>query len=320
MHNTLESTYRRLLLAYPRRYRRSRGLEMLTTLMDSSPADRTRPPLRQAVGLMAAGIACRLRQPRGFIYPVLATICALVLGFFAGAAGAWAGWQTAGPLPTAAEAAAISRSVVGLPAVGTSRDDFRFGFEGEPQAPGIVGGDDYTDGSVSFSYGKDPGSYVNDPDLLHSRLAAAVAQRLTAQGWVLDRNYAATDWYPTIPFLGISAPPTSGASYVVAHRGSVHLWFSHDTYGHASLRLSRLAPLSVPVLTYVGLVAGLLGGWLLAGWIARRTREQPVGLGAGVYLLAGFSVFLSVPAIFTVWCRFSSSGYKKPSRGRRGSA
>jgi len=55
----LERRYQRLLLAYPRRYRRARGGELLTTLLDAAPAGRRRPTWAEA-DLLAGGMRCRL--------------------------------------------------------------------------------------------------------------------------------------------------------------------------------------------------------------------------------------------------------------------
>jgi hypothetical protein len=56
----LEQVYRLLLLAYPRRYRRARGAEMLTTLLEAA-----RPLRREMVGLLWGGVRARFRLPGG---------------------------------------------------------------------------------------------------------------------------------------------------------------------------------------------------------------------------------------------------------------
>ncbi|MET7965904.1 hypothetical protein [Micromonospora sp. NPDC005305] len=56
----LARRYRRLLLGYPRAYRRDRGEEILGLLLDGAPAGRTRPTLREAADLLRAGLRCRL--------------------------------------------------------------------------------------------------------------------------------------------------------------------------------------------------------------------------------------------------------------------
>ncbi|MFI9557108.1 hypothetical protein [Nonomuraea endophytica] len=58
--SVLERRYRKLLLAYPRPYRQAHGDELLDVLMESTDADRTVPPPREAAGLVAGGIRTRV--------------------------------------------------------------------------------------------------------------------------------------------------------------------------------------------------------------------------------------------------------------------
>lgn len=59
----LERRYRRLLRAYPAGYRRERGEELVSTLIEVS-GDRARPPLRETAHLVAGGLAARVRAAR----------------------------------------------------------------------------------------------------------------------------------------------------------------------------------------------------------------------------------------------------------------
>jgi hypothetical protein len=59
MTATLERRYRRLLLAYPEAYRRRRGDELLSTLMELSHPDQRWPAPRQAKALLLAGVRAR---------------------------------------------------------------------------------------------------------------------------------------------------------------------------------------------------------------------------------------------------------------------
>jgi hypothetical protein len=79
----LERRYRRLLLAFPRGYRRARGEEMLTTLLDGAPPERTRPPLGEAWELLRVGLRLRLGPPRGRVYSVVALVAAITIGYAA---------------------------------------------------------------------------------------------------------------------------------------------------------------------------------------------------------------------------------------------
>ncbi|MEH0935993.1 hypothetical protein [Micromonospora psammae] len=55
----LEARYRLLLRAYPKRYRRERGAEMIGTLMEAAGADQRRPTTREAAVLVLRGLQTR---------------------------------------------------------------------------------------------------------------------------------------------------------------------------------------------------------------------------------------------------------------------
>ena len=71
---TLERSYRRLLWAYPRWYRRERGVELLSTLLDAAAPDQRRPTVREAVDLVLGGLRCRFALPRGPGYRVVGAL------------------------------------------------------------------------------------------------------------------------------------------------------------------------------------------------------------------------------------------------------
>ncbi|MFI6598967.1 hypothetical protein ACIBHX_22135 [Nonomuraea sp. NPDC050536] len=56
----LERRYRRLLLAYPRTYRRAHGDELLDVLLESAEPDRRVPEGREALGLVTGGLRSRV--------------------------------------------------------------------------------------------------------------------------------------------------------------------------------------------------------------------------------------------------------------------
>src|SRR5437762_13514684 len=55
----LERAYRRLLVFYPRRYRRVHEEEMLAVLITAAPAGKTRPNLAEAADLILGGLRVR---------------------------------------------------------------------------------------------------------------------------------------------------------------------------------------------------------------------------------------------------------------------
>jgi hypothetical protein len=59
----LERRYRRLLLAYPRRFRHEHGAAIVTTLVEMAEPGRTRPAVRDAWHLCASGVRQRFRLP-----------------------------------------------------------------------------------------------------------------------------------------------------------------------------------------------------------------------------------------------------------------
>src|SRR2546423_9059455 len=95
----LERWYRRRLLAYPRRYRRTRGLELLTTLLDASGPDQRRPHWRDAVDVVATGLRYRFALPGGRWVATAVVFVALAAAALGAAGGARLGWQDAPDLP-----------------------------------------------------------------------------------------------------------------------------------------------------------------------------------------------------------------------------
>jgi hypothetical protein len=66
--NSLARHYRRLLWCYPPEYRRTRGDEIVDTLLDGA-AGRARPSAREVVNLSANGMRCRLGRPPNLVGP-----------------------------------------------------------------------------------------------------------------------------------------------------------------------------------------------------------------------------------------------------------
>src|SRR3954452_19940988 len=95
-----ERGYRRLLLAYPSWYRRERGEEMLTTLLDdAATTSGWRAPVRDAANMLIGGARCRLRV-RGLLARSAAAVVALAAGIgVAGVAGVLA-WHSQQTMPT----------------------------------------------------------------------------------------------------------------------------------------------------------------------------------------------------------------------------
>jgi hypothetical protein len=54
----LRRRYQRLLWAYPNWYRRERGLEILTTLLDAAQPGQHRPTSRDVINVTVQGVRC----------------------------------------------------------------------------------------------------------------------------------------------------------------------------------------------------------------------------------------------------------------------
>ena len=110
----LERRYRRLLLAFPGRFRRGRGTEIVTTLLEMAEPGQRRPALADAWHLMVSGVRQRFRLPaRRPLAWVAAVVLALIAGAFGAAAGSWVAEQTFTDLPDDAQVVALNQVVGG---------------------------------------------------------------------------------------------------------------------------------------------------------------------------------------------------------------
>jgi hypothetical protein len=273
----LERRYRRLLLAYPRSYRRRNAAEMVTTLLDAAPAGRTRPSLSEAVDLLLAGVRYRLRV-RG-PGAVFAAACGAACTAVAVAAlGGFLGWQTAPPLPSDVDAAHVAQPALraGSP-VPPQRWDFVFDDNPnylDPRWAYWLGGTDaYEHGQVFFDL-----AYPSDtPDQAIADDVERARQRMRAAGWRLT---AATK------------NPVTGGQPAAYRRGwRVEIYPTSAGLGDSTqvmrVAVTRDAPAAVLPLTTVGLVVGGLVGWLLMAWTCRRGRA--IGPWRRVVAVVGFA-------------------------------
>jgi hypothetical protein len=77
--NELERRYARLLLLYPADYRRSRGSELLATLMESTPDGRSRPALREVGPLVLGALRAHAGRRHNLRLTWLAAVHAAVV-------------------------------------------------------------------------------------------------------------------------------------------------------------------------------------------------------------------------------------------------
>ena len=304
---TLADRYRRLLLGYPRQYRRSRGDEIVATLLDLAPADRTRPTVREAVNLVRHGLRCRLGRPNSRSVVVWAALTAIVSGLLTGAFATRLAWETARPLPTKAAATDLFSGLFGQDMTGNvGVDPAMFVIYGQP-----LGRD-----NVHLLFSVDAGEYeqgraaagLNGPmEVNHQDLVDATRARLQANGWrvsdVITRNrvgctgcdestlpksavFAARRADDVLNFeisLGDARPRTPKPG--VADDGI-------ETYAY--VELTRANPPAVYPFGVAGVLLGAVLGWLVFGWASRRLE----GRGA---LLRASTMTLYIVAMF-LWC------------------
>ncbi|WP_144127313.1 hypothetical protein [Catellatospora sichuanensis] len=113
----LERSFRRLLRAYPRFYRRERELEILTTLLDAAKPGQVRATPGEAAHLILSGLRFRLVPP-GPAAAVAAGIATLWLAVVLGGVGAYAAWDSSSADPRALDdpkLAALADTLVGQP-------------------------------------------------------------------------------------------------------------------------------------------------------------------------------------------------------------
>ncbi|MFE9204819.1 hypothetical protein [Micromonospora sp. NPDC007230] len=109
----LERSYCRLLRAYPGFYRRERGLEILTTLLDAAEPGQVRPSRGEAAYLLVNGLRYRFVPPT-WIGRLAAGLVAIWAAVVLSGAGALAVWGFANPQEP--DLAAFSDDLAGRPA------------------------------------------------------------------------------------------------------------------------------------------------------------------------------------------------------------
>jgi hypothetical protein len=248
----LEESYRRLLRAYPAFYRRDRGLEILTTLMDAAAEGQTRPSRDEAAYLVLAGLRYRLVPPGriGRIAAVLVTIwTALVLS----GAGALAAWSVADP--PRADLAALSDSLVGRSPTSAYPPD-RAG-------PLDIAYFHKTSGGLQ-SYGVE-GWTGPDPVPVS---ATRVYPRITDVPAVLDRAHQSlrdAGWQ-----TGSLGPD---GVFWAGRDGMLLRVAGHDEQTGMMIDAYPVEPGGVPAGAITGFVLGLLLAWPAMTWLAHRVAR-----------------------------------------------
>lgn len=299
----LEARYRRLLLGYPRDYRRERGQEIVDTLLELAPDGQTRPTVRQAVNLLRNGLRCRLGRPASRSIVVWASLTAVVWGLFIAAVAERITWETARPLPSAAQTTATLAPLLPGEEFGpVATSTALFGFDdntpmGWQEVPRLLLG-----GGIDYGP-RHAGVMVRNP-AGPNRSADRLIARLQANGWQVDTPWvrrtgecAPPDCMPARPVIG---------TMITARRESDVLTIDIQPEvprGDAWLdvRIGRAAPaLTVPA-GIAGGVAGATAVWMLFGWLSRRLERLGHMPRAFAYVLGVWALILwYLPIVFFV--------------------
>jgi hypothetical protein len=281
--------YRWLLLAYPLWFRRERGLELLTTLLDTAEPGRRRPGAADVADVVRGGLRCRLRMRGG---PVART-AGVVLGTLGALLGAAVAPVLAcalvAPAPGEAEAVAVAEQAFGVRPVDVPgpvrRCDYYCPDRAERPGDEVIAYDDQVDRNLAeMNYAElmPPGTaplddYVSvaySPDGAPAELVGRARERLAAAGWrvgeIGDETNRAAFWARRDDLtLYVSSGPSAGAGQPTTH-----------------LTLSRNFPGLAVAAALAGFTGGALVGWLATARVVRRTRARHPALRALLGLAA----------------------------------
>lgn len=258
---------RRLLVFYPRAYRKDRGPEILQTIQEYAGTSRT----RIAANLIRHGLRTRLGRPASRTVVVWAALFTVACGLFAAAFGSWLGWQTIRPLHHTEAADVVAELLPGRHlTVDPADPPARFVIYGQPLGWNSMRDLLLGDGGEYAQSGV--GASVDGPATDPAADLAALRENLRSGGWEF-RDYARQDY----------------GHEIFAGRGDQQLditVYEHN-YGatYIALGLDRPAPPLATVGGVLGFLAGAVGGFLLFGWASRRTRSGAVKslLGVGLF-------------------------------------
>ncbi|GIJ60892.1 hypothetical protein [Virgisporangium aurantiacum] len=278
METRLARAYRRLLWAYPRDYRRARGTEMLTTLLDAAEPGRRRPAFRDALNLVVRGLRCRLSVPNHPGYVVVACLAAMAVAGIGAWSGAMAGWQRGTSLPTTGEV--VAAATVAVPDAGrylpARQRNCDWHCLGNPSDDMVVFRGPYVRDDLMPEWTADRPRTTNPAAnrvylplaMAHADMVTIAGQahdRLAAAGWRVTpvrtyydmRLFWATKGDLTLRFegRGTTQPESPAVAFVVHH---------------------DLPPATLPAAA-AGAAAGALLGWWLAAFALRRYRRHGPG-------------------------------------------
>ncbi|MEU4161067.1 hypothetical protein [Actinoplanes sp. NPDC026670] len=304
MSDRLARRYAYWLRFYPPGERRA---EMLATLLECAPPERTRPTGREILNLIGYGLRARLGRPASTAVVVLATLAALASGLLGAAAAARLGWEFAPSLASTAESQDLATTVFPGQKVWGGGDAEPFVRSGDGEQT-IYGFADY---------------WVKHNDTTRDVRAYAegARDRLAAAGWDVHGDVTFEEEVASETPIGTATFWASRDGLVLSYTGV--LWGDRapwDSDGAASFELSRSAPVWLTGVAVTGGALGAFAGWLLFGWASRRSEGDAArttiaaGLGwtaavwtLGSALLGGlWNLDLDRPADEFVWLSLRS--------------
>lgn len=250
----LERSYRRLLRAYPGFYRRERGLEMLTTLLDAAEPGQVRPSRGEVVHLVGTGLRYRFSPPT-WVGRVAAGLVALWAAVVLSGAGALAVWGFSGPEQP--DLAAFSDELAGGPP----------SFTDELPGDGLLG--------MAYAFRTD-GTFQGFAD------EGWDGERPAPMG--RSRSYEQLTWAPAVlarahqqlTSTGWRTGALSRAGVIWASRDGVLLRVSgHDDQTGMTVSAYPVEPSGVQAGAIAGFLVGLVLAWQGMTWLAHRALRTP---------------------------------------------
>jgi hypothetical protein len=280
--------HRFLLHVYPKGVRR---VELLDTLTAS---DGTRPTGRAVVNLLCFGVRARLGRPASGGIVVIAVLFSFATAYLVAAVTERIGWQAVPGYPAGAQLAAIQETVYpGSPHL-AQRYIEGSGLYDDNETPDLwevlLSGhnEDYTYASLNLLAGAnsflpgDDGTWIN-----------AAGSRLAGAGWkirwISDYGGSSRDGARALATRGdVSLEIQTAANVVGVPPGAFDVTTS----------LRRLPPLWLSLLAWAGALVGALIGWLLTGWVSRRTEHGGPGVNRALGIMASVALAVVAPQAF----------------------
>ncbi|MFI7602642.1 hypothetical protein [Actinoplanes sp. NPDC049681] len=261
------SGYQLVLRAYPKGPRRE---ELFDTLTEGG---RTRPTLREALNLLRHGMRARLGRPGSRGVVAIAILISLSTAYLGAAVAARIGWEGGPAFPSGARLAAIENAL--FPGVGhwAERDGDRlFDDVGEPSTTEVLlRGHDEDFKFSTLAVGPDGRSLPGD----YRAWTEATAARLAADGWDVGKTV------PTGDTVIATGQLDQNGTLLTATRDEILMEVETSTAvvdtppGNfdVTATLTRMTPRWLSALSWAGWLAGALLGWLVTGWVSRRTER-----------------------------------------------